>query len=142
MPDAPAFPLQIFYDGACSVCAGEMEIYRRKEHGDRLIFVDISSPDFDSTSHGIALEAFMHEMHAIDRQGRVYRGIEAFRAIWQAFPTSPWYRFLSSIVALPGINPLARLGYRGFARIRKYLPKSHRPCEGGVCRRGPDEPHR
>ena len=44
MPDAPAFPLQVFYDGSCSVCATEMDLYRRKEHGGRLIFVDISSP--------------------------------------------------------------------------------------------------
>ncbi|HBG05544.1 MAG: thiol-disulfide oxidoreductase [Geobacteraceae bacterium GWC2_58_44] len=142
MPEAPAFPLQVFYDGSCSVCASEMEIYRRKEHGGRLIFVDISGSDFDPAPHGIALEAFMHEMHVIDRQGRLYRGVEAFRAIWHAFPTSTWYRFIGALVAFPGLNLLARLGYRGFARIRRYLPKSHRTCEDGACRLGQDKPRR
>jgi predicted DCC family thiol-disulfide oxidoreductase YuxK len=129
--DSPSFPLQIFYDGACSICAAEMNIYRRKEHAGRLIFVDLNSPDFDPAPFGIAREAFMFEMHAIDRQGRVYRGVEAFWAIWQAFPTSTWYGLLGTLITLPGMNLLARLAYAGFARIRKYLPK--RPCEDGVC---------
>ena len=138
MPDAPAFPLQIFYDGSCSVCATEIDVYRRKDHGGRLIFVNISSPAFDPAPHGITLDSFRHQMHAIDRQGRVYRGVEAFGAIWRAFPASPWYRFLSALIALPGINNLARLSYRGFARIRKYLPKTRRTCEDGICARRQD----
>jgi predicted DCC family thiol-disulfide oxidoreductase YuxK len=129
--DAPAFPLRIFYDGACSVCAAEMAIYRRKEHGGRLIFQDLNHPDFDPAPYGITREAFMFEMHAIDREDRVYRGIEAFWAIWQAFPGSSWYGFLGTLVTLPGLNLAARFAYGCFARIRKYLPK--RKCEDGVC---------
>lgn len=129
--DTPAFPLQVFYDGACSVCAAEMDIYRRKEHEGRLIFVDLKSPDFDPAPYGISREAFIYEMHSIDRQGRVYRGVEAFWAIWRAFPGSTWYGLLGTLVTLPGLNLLARLAYRYFARVRKYLPKH--PCADGVC---------
>lgn len=43
-----------------------MEVYRRKKHAGRLLFVDISAPGFDPAPYGIALEAFMYEMHAID----------------------------------------------------------------------------
>ena len=127
----PVFPLQVFYDGNCSICATEMGIYRRKEHEGRLVFVDLNSPDFDPDSHGISMVAFRLEMHSIDREGRVYRGVEAFWAIWRAFPTSTWYGILGTLVTLPGLNLLARLGYSCFARIRKYLPK--RDCEDGVC---------
>ena len=130
--DTPDFPLQVFYDGACSICAAEMDIYRRKEHEGRLTFVDLSLPDFDPAPYGISRDAFMYEMHAIDRQGRVYRGVEAFWAIWHAFPASTWYGFLGTVITLPGMNLLARLAYACFARIRKYLPK--RSCENGVCR--------
>lgn len=136
MPDIPAFPLRVFYDGSCSVCAGEMEVYRRKEHGGRLVFVDVSDPEFDPTPYGITLDAFMYEMHAIDGAGRVYRGVEAFRAIWRAFPASTLYGLLGALVTTPGIDSLARLAYRGFARIRKYLPKRQDECADGVCRRG------
>jgi predicted DCC family thiol-disulfide oxidoreductase YuxK len=141
MPDAPAYPLQIFFDGSCSVCAVKMEVYRRKEHAGRLVFIDIGAPAFDPTPYGIPLEAFMYEMHAIDREGSVYRGVEAFRAIWQAFPGSSWYGLLGALVTLPGVNLLGRLAYWSFARVRKFLPKSHDACKDGTCRLGKDGPH-
>jgi predicted DCC family thiol-disulfide oxidoreductase YuxK len=134
MPNAPAFPITAFYDGACVVCATEVEHYRRKDKEGRLTIVDISAADFEPERYGIPLSAFMHEMHVIDRQGRVYRGIEAFWAIWQAFPTSSVYGLMGILINLPLLNPLARLCYKGFARIRRYLPKRHRDCRSAACR--------
>ncbi|AJE02193.1 thiol-disulfide oxidoreductase DCC family protein [Geobacter pickeringii] len=134
MPVPPEFPLRVFYDGSCSVCAAEMARYRAKNHGGRLVFVDIGDPAFDPAPYGIPLDAFMAQMHAIDRSGRVYRAVEAFWAIWQAFPASTLYGLLGTLVMLPGVNLLARLGYRGFARIRTYLPRRTPLCTGGSCR--------
>ncbi|MBL0225082.1 MAG: DUF393 domain-containing protein [Geobacteraceae bacterium] len=138
MPDAPLFPISVFYDGACVVCSTEVEHYHRKDHGGRLVIVDISAAEFNPETYGIPLSAFMHEMHVIDRQGRVYRGVDAFRAIWQAFPDSTLYGLAGTLISLPLLNPLARLCYKGFARIRRYLPKRHRDCESGTCRIGKD----
>ncbi len=140
MPASPEFPLKVFYDGSCSVCAKEMGVYRHKEQGGRLIFVDISLPDFDPTPYGITLPEFMYEMHAIDQSGAVYRGVEAFRAIWRAFPASTLYGVLGWLVTVPGVNLLARLAYRSFARIRKYLPKTGAACRDGTCRIGRNDP--
>lgn len=136
MSDRPEYPLQIFYDGSCSVCTAKMELFRRKDHAGRLHFVDISLPGFAPSSYGITLEAFMHEMHAIDRENRVYRGVEAFRAIWQAFPASTWYGLLGTLVTLPGVNIAARTAYWCFARFRKFLPERRDVCEDGSCRLG------
>ncbi|MDD2309800.1 MAG: DCC1-like thiol-disulfide oxidoreductase family protein [Desulfuromonadaceae bacterium] len=82
MTVTPVFPLRIFYDGSCSVCATEVERYGRKDRDGRLILVDISAPDFDADSFGITLKGFMYQMHAIDQSGRVFRGVETFWAIW------------------------------------------------------------
>lgn len=128
----PHFPIRVFYDGSCSVCAREIEHYLRQDHGGRLVAVDISSPEFNPEPLGISLAAFMHEMHVIDRSGSVYRGVEAFRAIWQAFPASAMYAAMATFVSLPVINPIAHLLYKGFARIRPYLPK-RRGCDSGTC---------
>jgi predicted DCC family thiol-disulfide oxidoreductase YuxK len=138
MPARPEFPLDIFYDGSCIVCATEMDVYRKKPHEGRLRFVDIAAPEFRVDEYGISLEKLMYEMHAIDRNGRVYRGPEAFWAIWQAFPSSTWYGLLGTLVTLPGLRLLARLMYHGFARIRKYLPKRKDACPDGTCRIGRD----
>lgn len=136
MPDLPQFPIRIFYDGACVVCAGEVEQYRRRDRTGRLELVDISAAGFDPRPYGIPLQAFQYELHVIDRGGTVYRGVDAFRAIWQAFPNVRRFRLLAGLVALPVINPLARLGYRVFARLRPYLPKRRATCATGSCRIG------
>ncbi|UFS69595.1 DUF393 domain-containing protein [Geomonas sp. RF6] len=140
MPEAPEFPLKVFYDGSCSVCSSAIEVYMRMEHGGRLIFFDISAPDFQPELYGIPLHRFMHEMHAIDRRNRVFRGVEAFEAIWQALPPGTFYRIIGTFLALPGIDLMARAGYWSFARIRRFLPKTKNSCPGGVCglrRKGP-----
>lgn len=136
MPRTPEFPLHIFYDGSCSVCAGEVEYYRRKDMKNRLLCIDISAPDFDPSRYNITLKEFMYELHAIDQRGTVYKGVESFWAIWQAFPSSTLYGLLGTIIQLPGIHALARVGYQGFAGIRPFLPKRKPACADGTCRIG------
>jgi len=128
----PHFPIQVFYDGSCSVCATEIEHYIRQDHGGRLIAVNITSPDFDAGLYHIPLESFMYELHVIDQSGSVYRGVEAFWSIWQAFPASTVYGIMGTVIQMPLINSLARLFYKVFARIRPYLPKRH-SCDNGTC---------
>lgn len=132
MPDKPKFPLRVFYDGSCIVCATEIEHYLNLEHGGKLLAVDISHPDFDPDPFKIPLSLFMYELHAIDKDGQIYRGVEAFQAIWQAFPTSTLYGLLGAVITIPLVNPVARLLYYLFARIRPYLPKRH-SCNSGGC---------
>lgn len=131
----PAFPISVFYDGACSVCTAEIEHYQRQDRDGKLIAVDISSPDFDPEPYRIPLADFMYELHVIDRSGGIYRGVEAFWAIWQAFPASTVYGFMGVVVTAPFLNQVARLLYKGFARIRPYLPKKH-SCTSDACRIG------
>ena len=140
MPMKPQFPLRVFYDGSCIVCATEVERYGRMDHGLHLILVDISAPEFNPDSLGITLDELMYQMHVIDRVGTVYRNVDAFWAIWQAFPASTLLGFMGTLLTLPVINPIARLCYRGFARIRKYLPKREDACSSGTCRIGKDKP--
>ncbi len=132
MREMPEYPLKVFYDGSCYVCSAEMFIYRGKEHGGRLEFVDISDPDFKHREYGITLDEFMYRMHAIDRRGTVYRGVDAFRAIWQAFPGSSWYGFLAALVSFPVVRSIAGMVYLAFARIRRYLPRRR----AAACRIG------
>ena len=135
MTKQPEFPIRVFYDGSCSVCAAEIGHYLRQDHGGKLLAVDISAQDFDPEPYLIPLEAFMYELHVIDQRGEVYRGVEAFWAIWQAFPTSTIYGVMGAVIRMPVVNPVARLLYKGFAQIRTYLPK-RKNCDSGTCRIG------
>ncbi|GEM_PF-215444 len=128
------YPLRVYYDGSCSVCAREIGHYLALDREGRLEPVDISSPGFDPAVAGIPLEELFRELHVIDRAGTVYRGVDSFRAIWQAFPGSPLFRMLVMLVALPVITPVARLCYKAFARIRRFLPRRGADCRSGSCR--------
>ncbi len=133
----PEFPLKVFYDGSCYLCSTKMYAYMGKDHGGRLEFVDIAASDFNPAEYGRSLADFMYQMHAIDRKGQVYRGVDAFRAICQAFPNSLWYGFIGGFLTIPGANLIARAVYRTFAGIRKYLPKS----SGAACKTGRHPPY-
>jgi len=129
---APRFPLTVFYDGACIVCATEIEHYLKKDHGGKLLAVDISSHDFDPAPYKISMTDFMQQLHAIDQDSQVFKGIDSFWAIWQAFPPSTIYGIMGRIIQSPLVNRLARIGYWMFARIRPYLPKRNQ-CDSGTC---------
>lgn len=129
---APRFPLRVFYDGSCIVCATEIEHYLKKDRDEKLVAIDISSPDFNPAPYQTSLADFMHQLHAIDQDGLVFRGVDSFWAIWQAFPSSTIYGLMGRIIQLQVVNRLARIGYWLFARVRPYLPKRHQ-CDSGTC---------
>ena len=139
MPTKPDFPLQIFYDGSCVVCATEIEHYKRRDLEGRLTLTDISAADFDPPPLGITRSEFMDQIHVIDRTGRVYRGVDAFWSIWQAFPNSTLLGVCGRLITLPLLNPVARFCYRAFAAVRGYLPKRSSNCADGSCRIGKNQ---
>jgi predicted DCC family thiol-disulfide oxidoreductase YuxK len=116
------YPLTIFYDGACGVCSTEMKYYRSIAD-QRIVFIDISSPDFIADQHGRDNNDFQRELHVMDASGKFYTGVEAFRALWVSLP-SPFYPLLAKLVGLPGINLTSRVGYSIFARLRHFLPST------------------
>ncbi|MEZ4483118.1 MAG: DUF393 domain-containing protein [Syntrophotaleaceae bacterium] len=118
----PVFPLQVFYDGSCPVCAREMAHYRALDRDGRLCFIDISGSAFDAASWGLQHQELMQVMHVRDACGRFYRGVNAFRVLWLGLP-QPLYHWLSRLLGLPGLHLLAVIGYRGFARLRHRLPR-------------------
>ena len=130
---ANVFPLQIYFDGSCRICSAEMESYRRKNPDNRLEFIDISADDFRPEEHGKSLAEFMSELHVRDAEGNFTTGIDAFIAIWQAFPSGSVWRFAAAVLGLPGLRSLSRGGYRVFARYRHLLPRRKQECDSGTC---------
>jgi len=115
------------------VCSAEMETYRRRNPGKRLVFTDISSADFDADQYDRTLEQFMAELHVRDADGQYFTGVDAFLALWGAFPSGSLYRFFAAAISLPGIHLAARAGYYMFARYRHLLPKRTSECDSKNC---------
>ena len=127
------FPLQIFYDGSCMVCSAEMAKYREHDHDGKLSFVNIKAPDFVAPDYGKTQAEFMARLHVRDADGVFYTGVDAFTAIWQAYPDCSVYRLLSAAVGFPGLNLVSRGAYSLFARYRHLLPQTRDNCQDGSC---------
>ncbi len=75
------YPMRVFYDGSCSVCRRARVGSLAAEHAGRLIFVDISTPEFDAASWGLSPVAVQKALHVVDAAGRIYVGIDAVIAM-------------------------------------------------------------
>lgn len=115
------YPLTVFYDGSCPVCSREIAYYRGLDRIGRFHFVDISDPSFNGDTWRLDKAELMKVMHVQDAGDRIYRGVDAFRALWLGLP-GPFYPRLGRLLGLPGLHLLAEIGYRVFARMRHRLP--------------------
>jgi predicted DCC family thiol-disulfide oxidoreductase YuxK len=124
--------LILYYDGLCPLCSREIDHYRKRVRGGTVSFVDITDPSFDAAAHGLDTRSIHRTMHA-RRGSRVYIGLDAFIALWEAVPGYAW---LARLARVPALHEMMRVGYGLFALFRPLLPRLRRDdCATGVCRR-------
>ena len=117
MSSRPAFEVEVFYDGACPLCLREIDMLRRKDDKQRILFTDISAPNFDADSVGVAWPTLMERIHGRLPDGTLIEGVEVFRRLYAAVG----FGFLVRASRLPLVAPLLNLSYRAFAKNRLRL---------------------
>ncbi|HJW10589.1 MAG TPA: DUF393 domain-containing protein [Albitalea sp.] len=120
------YPLTVFYDAACPVCAFEMESLRARNRDGRLVFVDIAGPGFDPAPYGVSLAAMNAEIHAQRADGVMLRGVEVLRLAYAAVGLG----WLLRPTGWAPLRPLFDAGYRVFARHRLAISRA----AGAVCK--------
>ena len=123
------YPLTVFYDGACPICAREVALMKRLDRTQRLTLLDFSLADFNAAPAGLAVTDLSTEIHAQWADGAVITGVEVFRAIWEAVGLG----FLSRLSRLPMVAPLMTKAYGWFARNRLWLTGRSNACPGNAC---------
>jgi predicted DCC family thiol-disulfide oxidoreductase YuxK len=81
------YPLTVYYDASCPLCATEMNALLALDRLQRLELVDCSAADFDDTAllaAGVNREKLMTLMHARDAYGRWLVGPDCFEALYAA----------------------------------------------------------
>lgn len=121
--------LQIFYDGRCHLCSREINHYRKKAVPGTVDFVDITSAAFNPIQEGFDPKRVNLHLHA-RLDGKLFIGVDAFRAIWYVIPG---YRWLNRLTGLPIIYHVSKVLYSIFARIRPLFPK-RKACLNGECK--------
>ncbi len=114
---------RVYFDGLCPLCSREIDTYRRSKGSAQLEFVDITDPKFSAEAEGLDTRAVNKHLHVRRADGSLAIGVDAFAEIWHTLPN---YRWLSRLIRIPPVKFFAAIGYRGFARVRPYLPRRQR----------------
>jgi len=124
------YPLTVFFDGACPICAREIALMKRLDRRRQLDFCDFSAQEYDVASRGFSTEDLGTVIHARWADGSVITGVEVFRAMWEAVGLG----FLATLSRLSLVEPLVLNAYAWFARNRLGLTGRSHACTGDVCR--------
>jgi predicted DCC family thiol-disulfide oxidoreductase YuxK len=116
------YPLTVFYDASCPLCATEMHALRALDDAGRIELVDCSAPEFSDEglrACGITRASLMRRMHARDAHGRWLSGLDAFEAIYRAAGLERAARLWAN----PRWRPLFDRIYPWVARYRQLLSR-------------------
>ena len=123
------YPLTVFFDGACPICAREIALMKRMDHRRQLKFNDFSAVGYDAASIDVSPAELGRIIHARWADGRVINGVEVFRAMWEAVGLG----MLARLSRLSLIEPMVLRAYAWFARNRLRLTGRSNSCPAGAC---------
>ena len=110
MPD-----LTILFDGHCALCRASAARVRRFDSRRRIELLDLHEPSVSQRYPKIDRQEAMKWMLAVDSQGRIYSGADAWARIGLLLPG---WKFVAWILFVPGIHLLATNIYAWIARNR------------------------
>lgn len=123
--------IKVYFDGLCHLCSAEIVHYRKLRGSENIIFLDITSSEFNAALEGVDPVRVHREMHVRKADGTFAIGVDAFIAIWNELPR---YRFAARWGNYPLPKLFLRAGYKIFATIRPYLPRKKGDCsESPYC---------
>ncbi|XP_047468017.1 uncharacterized protein At5g50100, chloroplastic-like [Mugil cephalus] len=124
--------VRVLYDGLCPICVTEirfLQFLQRKQPGN-VNFIDISLPGYDGGKHkDVSYEMAMEEMHVIDENDKVHRGVPAFAVMYGAVGLG----WLGRFMMWSPVRPFMDKSYAIFARNRLKWTGRGDECTTGHC---------
>jgi predicted DCC family thiol-disulfide oxidoreductase YuxK len=120
--------LTVLYDGACNLCRVSVARVRRMDRRSRIELLDLHDASVPARFPQVDIEEAMRLMQAVDPDGRVYSGADAWARIGL---TLPGWNFIAWVLLVPGIHFIARHFYSWVARNRYRWNREI--CEDGTC---------
>ncbi len=118
------YPLTIYYDASCPLCAAEMHTIKETDFDNKLILVDCSNENFNEPAFCPTDKAEMMErIHAQDAAGQWYKGVDVFAIAYQA----GGFTTLGKLWGSKTLRPFFSRAYPWIADNRQWLSKTPLP---------------
>lgn len=117
--------LTVFYNGRCSICGPEIEMYRRMaeaHHIKTLTFTDIST---GALPDGFTRDAMLARLH-VKEGAEMLVGVRAFIALWLRLPK---FKYLARAINWPIMRDMTGLIYNHIIAPWLYRRYLRRQCD-------------
>ena len=119
-----SYPITIYYDASCPLCAAEMHTLKETDVENKLILVDCSATNFNEPAFcPISKADMLSRIHAQDAAGQWISGVEVFAIAYQASGFTRLGKFWGNQFLKPFFNRL----YPIIADNRYWLSKTPLP---------------
>ncbi|WP_445368465.1 thiol-disulfide oxidoreductase DCC family protein [Methylomonas sp. BW4-1] len=121
----------LLYDGRCPICRKEVNWLQSRNKQNKLGLQDIHAEGFNPADYGKSLDELMAEIHGVNPDGRVIKGMPVFYAAYSAVGLG----WLMAPTRWPLLKPLFDRLYALFARHRLRLGTlfGAKPCQDASC---------
>jgi predicted DCC family thiol-disulfide oxidoreductase YuxK len=120
--------LTVLFDGDCGLCRASVARLRRMDRGGRIETLDLHDPSAATRFPQVNREEAMRLMQAVDANGRVFSGVDAWARIGL---TLPGWNLVAWLLVVPGIHFIGARVYAWVARNRYRWNKDL--CADGTC---------
>ena len=108
--------LAILYDGSCEMCRASLDGIRQFDNSGKMEPLDLHDEGVRAKFPELKMENLLEELHAVDDDGRVYRGARAINEILRRQNGLKGY--LAYLWYIPGYAWLADRQYKRIAASR------------------------
>ncbi len=113
------FPLTVFYDHSCPLCRDEVELLRRHNLEQKLVFIDCSASDF-ADHHEHSRGEMMRLIHGRDANGVWFVGPPVFSAAYRAIGAAS----VATLWGAAWLQPMWKRVYPWVADNRQWLSRT------------------
>ncbi len=124
---ASAGKLAILYDGSCEMCRASLDGIRQFDNSGKMEPLDLHLEEVRAQFPDLKMENLLEELHAVDENGRVYRGARAINEILRRQRGLKGY--LAYLWYIPGYAWVADRQYKRIASSR-YARDAHGRLKG------------